>query len=136
MFGSTGLRVALISSQGGPPVLEALGSTVVVVALVEVAVSSPVLPVLEPEVVGVPLDAVSLPLPSLSVALPLPLLPVGEAVGQRLGVLGLLDLLLRQQQAGFQPGQPGRHHKPVGGEFEPHRPRLLQVAEQTRIFRR
>ena len=36
---------------------------------------------------------------------------------------------LRQQQARLEIGEPRRHHEIVGGELEPHAPRLLDEGE-------
>ncbi len=48
-------------------------------------------------------------------------LELEEALGQpRARILRLPggQRVVGEQQAGFQPGEPGRHHQPVGGELE------------------
>ena len=49
----------------------------------------------------------------------------GEILRQRLFVL----VLLRQQQARFEIGEPGRHHQIIGGELEAQIARRLDESE-------
>jgi hypothetical protein len=70
MFGSTGLRVALISSQGGPSVVEPIVVVVLVGSLVVVAVTSTVVPEVVGSVVGVPVEVPSVTPVSLALSVP------------------------------------------------------------------
>ena len=56
-----------------------------------------------------------------------------EAIGQRLGGNRAVFHFLPiggQQQPGFQPGQPRRHHQPVGGQFQAHAAGALDHREE------
>ncbi len=55
--------------------------------------------------------------------------PGGQHLG-RLHALLRVRLVVRQQQAGLQPGQPGRHHQPVGRQLQPHPARALHGGEE------
>ena len=43
--------------------------------------------------------------------------PIRQRFGQRFGVFAF-HLFRRDQQARFQPGEPGGHHQPIGGQFQ------------------
>ena len=51
--------------------------------------------------------------------------------GQILGRRSLLRRVGRQQQTGFEEGEPGRHHQIVGGQFQPQRPRMFDERRDT-----
>ena len=53
----------------------------------------------------------------------------GEGLGGDFAFVGAASAR-RQQQAGFQPGEPCRHHQPVSREFQPHPARALDHREK------
>ena len=55
--------------------------------------------------------------------------PIGQSLGQRFGVFAF-HLFRRDQKAGFQPGEPGGHHQPIGGQFQPNPPGTFNDREK------